>query len=99
MFEEITASSVNNTNIVTYFLIFLFFILFYFLFYFILFFKIARHNYEIIGNELHYKLEINPNLKERLNDEISKEIVSSELLCKKETSITERMFYNLSYSN
>ncbi len=52
-----------------------------------------------MGNELHYRLEANPNLVGKLNDEITKTKVSSELLYKPQLSLTEKLFYNFSYSS
>ena len=57
---------------------------------------IVRHNYEVVGDVLQYRLEVNPNLAERYHEEIQGgQEISSELVPKLPLTYTERFFIQL----
>lgn len=61
---------------------------------------VLRHNYELVGEKLEYRLEINPNLIEEHYEELSTpnpdHVIRGELVPQIPLTYTERMFYNLS---
>jgi hypothetical protein len=57
---------------------------------------IVRHNYEVLGNVLQYRFEVNPNLSVRYHEEIEGgQDISSELVPKLPLTFTERFFIQL----
>ena len=60
---------------------------------------IVRHNYELVGGVLQYRLELNPNLIDRYHEDLSTpnedNTITGELVPKLPLSHTERFFLNL----
>ena len=57
---------------------------------------IVRHNYEMVGGVLQYRLEVNPNLSQNYHENLGETTeASSELVDKLPLSFTERLFIQM----
>jgi hypothetical protein len=61
-----------------------------------------RHNYELLDDQLVYRVEINPKLADQYHEELDlgdgdsvTSVTSSELLPVLPKTLTERLFYNV----